>query len=261
MQEILELFKHGKLSEAIDASNELLKKKPNDIAVRSLLMELLCFNGNFERADKQLDLIAHQSPEMAMTSSLLRLILKGAQARADFYEHGVLPEMFEKDEELESHLSAAIDVKAKEYDKASETLTGIVEKQEPVNITCNDEAVDEFRDLDDLLGRHIEMIGGNGKYYWVHINQITELEFQPPQDRLDLLWRRAEIVLKNGMKGEVRVPTCYIDTPDEASKLAKTTEWQELGGNLVRGMGQRTFLIGENAVPIMNLERIDSVAA
>ncbi|MET1254944.1 type VI secretion system accessory protein TagJ [Aliikangiella maris] len=260
MNQALEKFKNGKLIEAISLLNDALKKNPTDIDSRSLLVEMLCFNGEFERADKQLDFLAHQTPELAMNASLLRLTLKGAQARADFFEHGTLPEFFDKNSELELQLAAVINLKENDIENAVESLKKIEKELQPINIKYNGQAVEEFRDLDDVVGRFIEVIGGNGKYYWIHISQIEELAFIAPVDRLDILWRRAEILLKNGMKGEVRIPTCYIGSDNDASKLAKVTEWNEVAQNLVRGIGQRTFLIGNEAVPIMDMEKIEAAA-
>ena len=54
-----ELFDQGDLRGAIDTCNQEVRADPQDAVKRSLLFELLCFAGDLERADKQLDVIAH----------------------------------------------------------------------------------------------------------------------------------------------------------------------------------------------------------
>ena len=65
-----ELFKAGKLAEAISALNENLRKNPSDNKSRTFLFELLCFAGEYERVDKQLDLLEGAGKD-AMLGALL----------------------------------------------------------------------------------------------------------------------------------------------------------------------------------------------
>jgi hypothetical protein len=53
-----ELFDAGKLNNAIEALGAELRERPTDLHRRTFLFELLCFAGNWDRADKQLDVLA-----------------------------------------------------------------------------------------------------------------------------------------------------------------------------------------------------------
>ena len=57
-----ELYKSGQLAEAIAAAGDEVKRHPADAARRGFLAELLCFAGDFDRADKQLDAIGASGP-------------------------------------------------------------------------------------------------------------------------------------------------------------------------------------------------------
>jgi type VI secretion system protein ImpE len=57
-----ELFEAGRLEDAIKALNDVVKTNPRAIDPRGFLAALLCFNGNVDRADLQLDIIAEQDP-------------------------------------------------------------------------------------------------------------------------------------------------------------------------------------------------------
>jgi len=67
----------------------------------------------------------------------------------------------------------------------------------------------------------------------------------------------------DGPDGDVYLPVCYAaeDPLSDAQRLGRETDWREtpVGPDappLVRGAGQRVFLIGEEAVPIMELHSL-----
>jgi len=71
----------------------------------------------------------------------------------------------------------------------------------------------------------------------------------------DLAWRRASLTVTDGPDGEVYMPVIYwSDAPDLSDdlRLGRATDWRENAG-LVRGVGQRTFLVGDAAVSVMEL--------
>ena len=53
-----ELFQAGKLNEAVQALGAELRDNPTDVRRRTFLFELLCFAGEYDRAEKQLDVLA-----------------------------------------------------------------------------------------------------------------------------------------------------------------------------------------------------------
>src|SRR5580765_4723217 len=95
-----ELYQVGKLTEAIAAANDEVKKRPTDPACRGLLTELLCFAGDLDRADKQLDVIVAQDPQALPGISLFRQLVRAEMARQQFYQEGRLPEFLAKPPDL-----------------------------------------------------------------------------------------------------------------------------------------------------------------
>ena len=77
MSTIQALYETGRLDEAIVAANDSLKSKPTDIALRSFLVELLCFDGQIQRADKQLEAIAKLAPQHIPGVKQYRDLLRG----------------------------------------------------------------------------------------------------------------------------------------------------------------------------------------
>src|SRR5579872_4843222 len=128
-----ELYQAGKLDEAVQALNAELRNYPEDTKRRTFLFELLCFAGNFDRAEKQLDILSQGSPEAMTGSMLYRAALHGERLRR---------EMFEK----------------KEYPTTG-SATG-----EPGG-TLNGKPFESITDSDSRIGPRLEVYAG-GQYMW-----------------------------------------------------------------------------------------------
>jgi type VI secretion system protein ImpE len=127
-----------------------------------------------------------------------------------------------------------------------------------------DKPFDDFRDLDDLINGVLEVLTSDGRYYWISIERIARIEFHQPQRPRDLIWRRASTIVTDGPEGEVFVPALYV-TPtnvevDDRTRLGRATRWIGDDKAPVRGLGQRTFLFGNEDIPIMQIETIEFAA-
>lgn len=255
-----ELFQAGKLAEATQAALEAVKKHPTDIDRRGQLIELLCFAGDLERADKQLETIGQQDPQAQMGVSMLRQIVRAENARQQFYSEGRLPEFLGKPSEaLKLRLAASIAIREGNAKEAAAKLAEAEALEKPVRGTCNGESFDHFRDLDDMCSGIFEVLTSTGKYYWVPIERVEFAEFRAPERPKDLLWRRCNMKVQDGPEGEVFIPAIYAGTQragDEQLRLGRGTQWVEDTDALVRGQGQRMFLVGNADLSIMQLQDI-----
>lgn len=86
-----ELLRAGRLNEAIEALGIALRQDPGDAQRRIFLFELLCFAGAFQRAEKQLDVLAERGPQAAMGTLLYRSALHAEQIRQDMFLEGKFP--------------------------------------------------------------------------------------------------------------------------------------------------------------------------
>ena len=255
-----ELYEVGQLDEAVQAAVEDVKKHPADAGKRSLLAELLCFTGDLERADKQLDAVGKTDPDAMIVISMFRHLLRAETARREFYEQGHVPEFIDKpSEELQLRLEASIRIREDDPGGAAELLAKAEEIRPAVACECNGKAVEDFRDLDDLASSFFEVLTSNGKYYWIPINRVETVEFRVPERPRELLWRPAHMVVRGGPDGEVFLPTLYAGShahEDDRVRLGRFTDWLGDQGAPVRGIGQRMFLSGEEDLSMLELEQI-----
>ena len=254
-------YQAGSLKEAIAAAVDDVKQHPADTARRGFLTELYCFAGDTERADKQLDLLAHQNPDLELGLSLFRHLLRAAEARQQFYADGRLPEFLtQPPPHIRHHLEASIRIREGNLAEAAQLLAQAEAERPKPSGTANGKPFDDFRDLDDLTAPVFEVLTSNGKYYWVPVESVELMEFRPPQRPRDLVWQRVRMIVRDGPDGEVYLPALYAGSQAESEadvvRLGRATEWRGGEGTPVRGVGQRTFLVGDDAVPALELKEV-----
>ncbi len=257
-----QLYQEGQLEEAISAIQDEIKKNPANTAKRAFLTELLCFAGELERADKQLDIITSQEPEAAAGLAFWRQMIRAEQDRQDFFNSGKAPHFIgEPTPMITSLIKASIAIRESEYQEANDLIAAAEESKIAIEVKCNDEIAEDFRDLDDLTSGVLEVMANNGKYYWIDFSQINSVEFLPPSRPIDLLWRKAAIDVKDGPEGEVFIPTIYSasngSNSDALAKLGRKTEWSQDEDKPLRGIGMRAFLVGEEMKTIMDIDTLE----
>lgn len=250
-----EHFQAGDLPAAIAAATDAVKASPADLSARGLLTELLCFAGELERADKQLDAMMQLDPQTGLGATLFRQLIRAEQARQDFFRDGRVPELLDQpDEELQLRLKASIALRADAREEARELLSQAEAIRTPIAGLHDGAPFDDFRDLDDLLGSVFEVLTSTGKYYWIPMRRVELVEFRPYERPRDLIWRRARMIVQGGPDGEVYLPALYPGTStsdDKQIRLGRATDWQ--GDDIMRGLGQRILLLGEEDRPILEL--------
>ena len=250
------LFRAGKLDDAVAAAQAALRKAPTDLNARVLLGELLAFAGNLERADVVLDATSTIDPSTAMVVAEFRQLIRADTARRQLFRDGRVPEFLADPTETQRlQLAALVAVRAGDLAEAWRQTEAAEAVRPRAPGKHGDVAFDDLRDADDLLAGSFEVLTTTGKYLWIPTERVETLEFHPPKRPRDLLWRRASMSVAAGPDGEVYLPAVYaVDDPmTDALRLGRETDWRQAEGGPVRGVGQRLFIVGEDAVPMMEL--------
>src|SRR5437879_5628483 len=87
-----ELYKAGKLSEAIDAQIQDVKQHPADHSKRLFLFEMLAFSGDLDRARRQVDAINYGDMSLDMALLAYRQLLDSEQLRRRLFSDGLTPQ-------------------------------------------------------------------------------------------------------------------------------------------------------------------------
>lgn len=234
-----ELFDAGKLNQAIEALGAELREHPTDSQRRTFLFEMLCFAGNWDRADKQLDVLAGNlgGADAAPKDRRLGALLYRAAIAAERTRH----EMF-------SQIQAGTRDAAPDLPSASGTLNG--------------RPFLSIEDADPRIGARLELLAGES-YMWVPFEHIASITMQPPQKLRDLLWAPATVRTAEGFEGadlgEVLLPVLSPFSSahaDDLVKLGRMTVWEDTPGGAVP-FGQRMLLVDDEEIPLLDLRTLE----
>jgi type VI secretion system protein ImpE len=255
-----DLFRDGRLSDAIATALEEVRGHPTDPGRRLFLSELLCFSGDLERADNHLDAVGQADPQIMPWIVTFRQLIRAEQSRREFFSQGRPPEFLARPEgAVKLLLEASIRIREGAFQEALLLLDQVEESRPRVSGTCDGHAFEDFRDLDDRTSCILEVFTTSGTYYWIPIAQVESMEFHEPTRARDLVWRRTHLIVRDGPDGEVYLPALYPGAADDSGdpiRLGRQTDWQGGDGKPVHGLGQRTFLVGDEARPIMELKSV-----
>lgn len=262
--EAAELYRAGRLGQAIDAATAAVKAKPADLTGRGFLAELLCIAGNLDRADAQLEIVTNQHPKAAVGVSLLRQLIRAARSRQEFFQAGRVPEVLKHpSESMRLSLEAWAMTRSGDRAKAAELLRAAEAARPNPAGQRNGEPFVGVRDLDDLFAGVVEVLTSTGKYYWVPLEHVVRLAPRKPERPIDLLWLPAEMTVRGGPDGVVYLPCIYGNTgaqDGDALLLGRSTEWDDSPEGVVRGRGQRMFLVGDHDLSILDLGELTFAA-
>ena len=258
--DVNDLYSSGQLAEAVTAAIQVVKGKPADVGARLFLAELLCFQGDWERAEKQLDAAAKQSQDDGFLALLIRQLIRGEILREQVFTEGRSPQLVGELPD-DAKLQLTICTELRNHQNTAELVEAAQVTREPIGGQCNDTPFDDIRDLDDRMAGILEVITATGKYYWVPLKSIKTLELTKPERPIDLIWRKASIDVEGGPEGEVFIPVRYPCPNDEGwddqLRLGRATSWAGESTGAVIGLGQKMFLLGDEAKSSLEIDRIE----
>jgi len=224
-----DLLQAGKLDEAIDALSAELRDNPADARRRTFLFELLCFAGNYDRAEKQLDIVGQGSKEAEMGALLYHSALHAERMRQQMFESRTFP---------------------------------LTSSPKPVSGTLNGKTFSSLTDADPRIGARLELFAA-GQYTWLPLEQIESVRMLPPKRLRDMLWAPAIVRTAESFRGmelgEVIIPAIEPLTwrhADGAVRLGRVTEWEALDDDSNVPIGQKLLLVDDEEFPILELREL-----
>ena len=134
-----DLFNAGRVSEAVSALGSWLRDHPDDIPQRTFLFELLCFAGQYDRAEKQLSVLSQGDKGTQLGATLYYAALHAERNRNELFRTETFPKT-----------------------EASADISG----------TLNGKPFTSFRDADPDVGARLEVYAA-GAYLWIPFRHIV----------------------------------------------------------------------------------------
>lgn len=225
-----QLFDAGKVREAEAAVTRHLRQNPTDIGSRTFLFELLCFSGQYDRAEKQLGVLAQAGQQAEMGAVLYYSALHAEKLRH---------EMFRKEEFPK--------------EPAPPSPPG----------KLNGKPFQSISDSDPTIGARLEIYAA-GAYLWLPFHHISFVRLDAPTKLRDTLWTPADVLTGPSFQGtdigQVIIPAIYPFTwksDDEALWLGRSTEWVRDDGGQEFPVGQKTFIVDGEEVPLLEIRSLE----
>ena len=260
MTAAIELFQSGQLSAALASATEAVRNQTSDIVARSQLSELLCFTGDLDRADKQLDAAMQIDAESAVGVSLLRHLIRSEKSRREVFSEGRVPEFLQQPTDAQQcRLKAVMNLRGGNFQDSADLVATALESESLVSGDADGTPFEGMTDLDDVLGPTIEIYTATGKYYWLSAEQVVSIEFSPVEHLSDMLWRAAQIQTVGEISGRVHIPALYHgshESDDERIRIGRATDWIQRHESLTSGAGQREWLLGDDVAAITSLKSV-----
>ena len=264
MDELITLFNQGKLTEAIEKANAEVAKNPRDMPLRLVLVQLVCFTGNWERVEKvaqQLKALDSDQEHIALTGMVDNLSI-GELQRAAVWRDGMVPEFIETPDETTNKLLWALScLRSGETDDYHQAMDFVLENSPTVKLKLDGQEHVGFRDLDDVTATVFEAFTLQGNYVWLPHHLVKSIDVSRPTRLVDHLWNKARMTLHNGSSLVLFMPGIYFNSTDELSndflRLGRESLWPESEDVSVElasmGRGRRVFAAGEEEFTLFDL--------
>ena len=234
MNDAHQLFKAGKLTEAILALNAQLRENPTDQRSRTFLFELLCFAGEFDNAEKQLITLEQEgSREVKLGALVYKAVIRAEKNRQEMFEKKSFPKQL--------------------LDGRGVSVSGKLNGKEFITLS----------DTDLHIGEKLEIFVG-GEYLWMSFHEIVSVRVTPPKRLRDLLWIPAEVTTTRAA-GSRELSNIMIPSmaplswkhPDEEVRLCRVSVWGEDETGQVVPYGLKCILVDGEEVPVVGIRELE----
>jgi type VI secretion system protein ImpE len=261
------------LAENLSELQARVRQSPGDARLRTFLFQLLAVVGQWDRALTQLGVAGDLDPGALAMVQTYRDALKAEALRAEVFAGRRTPVVFGEPEPWVALVLEALQRTAHgQHDKAA-ALRAEAFEQAPATagriVTAAMESTGDeppagerfawIADADSRLGPMLEAVV-LGRYWWIPIHRVKRMDVERPTDLRDLVWTAVHFEWANGGDGWGLVPTRYPGSEsaeDDALRLARRTDWQELAPDTFQGLGQRMLATDAAEYSLLEVARVD----
>jgi type VI secretion system protein ImpE len=250
-----ELLRAGRLDDALKALQERVRAQPGDVSLRIFLFQLLAVTGQWARAQNQLKLVGEMDASALPMVQTYRTALECEALREEVFAGRLTPVIIGEPAQWLAPLLQALKLDAEGQPLAAAQLREqALEAAPAIAGQINERPFAWLADADPRLGPVLEVIV-NGRYAWLPMQNLTELQTEAPSDLRDLVWLPAQLTLSNGGTTVALLPSRYPGSQhssDDAVRLGRLTDWSEDG----LPSGQRLFGDDQGETPLFEVRKL-----
>ncbi|MHC4269241.1 MAG: type VI secretion system accessory protein TagJ [Planctomycetota bacterium] len=254
-----DLFKVGRLSDAREELIKEVKSFPADLDKRTFLFQVLAFCGEWDKAERHLELIAAQDPERETGVQVYKNLIHGEKERMEVLNSNSRPSFLPAPPPYtDIYYEAMGKLSENKVDEARKLFDQSEEQRPVIAGTINGKSFSGFMDTDTSVSFFIEAIA-HERYVCIPVESISEITISSPKTLFDLVWISANLITREGLTMNCYLPVLYAGSflhDDDLVKLGKMTDWVSLGGLYSKGSGQHVFQIGEEEISILEIGKV-----
>jgi type VI secretion system protein ImpE len=251
-----DLMQKHSFDELKASTTETVRKQPANARERWLLVQLLCLDGEWERALKQLQTWATLTPDGEPRAQLHRGLIQSEMFRAEVFAGLRTPGSIDP---LPAWVNILLQANAKLGEgklAEADALREAALNDAPATRGESEQmgAFEWLSESDTRLGPVCEMAVAGG-YRWIPFNEMKSLILTPAATLTDLVWRPITAILRNATVLRGYLPTRYPDSEIASAdiKLARKTEWTNVGKTGVIALGQKTWTTDQNDFGLLEI--------
>ncbi|MEO1491947.1 MAG: type VI secretion system accessory protein TagJ [Pseudomonadota bacterium] len=262
MSSALELLKEGNLDAALSSAKGAVRDDPGEPEGRARLFQLFCLNGEWDRAEAQLDALLTSAMGQAPIWKQFQMLMRLDRQRRECHASANAPAIVGDPEDwmagfaksFELHQSGDVEGGAALRQEALDAATPAAGSAETDGGSI---AFDWIMDGDARYGPMLEaFLPTEGDYCWVPFSVLTSLRIEKPSQINHFVWAPAHFTWKDGRVLHGFVPTRYDGSEsaeNPAHTLARGTDWIDAGSDVFTGIGQRTLMSAEDDLPLLEI--------
>lgn len=244
--------------QALKLLQDQIRSAPADAKLRVFLFQLLCVLGKWDRALNQLTVAGELDASTLAMVQTYREAIQCERVRQQVFLGKSAPLLFGEPEAWVALLIEAMLREGQGQVDAARQLREQAFAQAPATAGVMDgKPFAWLADADMRLGPVLEAVV-NGRYYWIPMTRLAQVEIDPPADLRDTVWMAAQLQFSHGGEAVALIPTRYAGTDLQRPELAlaRQTEWSEAQPCIYTGSGQRLFTTDGGDVALMDARSI-----
>lgn len=250
------LLRTHSLAELTARTAEAIRKQPVNANERWLLFQLLCMDGEWNRALQQLQAWAKLVPDGEQRATLYGELVRSECFRIEVFAGKRNPGHIDPWPQWVEQLVEANRLLAAGNVSASDALRETALDAAPATPGTSPQvgAFEWIADSDSRLGPVFEL-AVTGGYRWIPFDELGSISFAPITTLIDLVWRQATVTLRSNAVLRGYAPVRYPGSEAAVAelKLARKTEWTDIGATGVIALGQKTWTTDHGDVGLLDL--------
>ncbi len=254
-----ELFEAGDLKGCLGELQNDVRRRPADAKLRIFLAQLLMVTGDWDRAVNQLGVAAELDASALPMKHTYTAAIQCERLRSTVFAGEKSPLVLGDPPPWIALLLQALALNGQGRSREAQDLRARALEDAPATPgAMNGTAFEWVADADSRLGPVLEVLL-NGAYYWVPFARIRRIELEKPADVRDLVWLPAQFTWSNNGQAMGLVPVRYPGSEqagEDSLRLARKTQWAELGEGEFAGLGQRVLTTSGEELGVLDIREI-----